>query len=42
MEEYREDKKGNKRYIVHETYMKYLQKILKEGLSRMERNHVYL
>jgi len=27
MEEYKEDIQGNKRYIVHETYNKYLPKI---------------
>jgi len=42
MEEYKEDTKRNKRYIVHETYNKYLPKILTEGLSRMDRNHVHL
>jgi len=42
MEEYPEDGKGNNQYIVHETYIKYLPKILTEGLSRMERNHVHL
>jgi len=42
MKEYREDDNGNTRYIVHETYVKYLLNILKEGLSRMERNHVHL
>jgi len=35
MKEYREDGKGNKHYIVHKTFIKYLQKILKEGLSRI-------
>jgi len=42
MEEYKEDMKGNKGYIVHETYNKYLPKILTEGLSRIDRNHVHL
>jgi len=42
MKEYREDGKGNIQYIVHETYIKYLPKILGEGLSRMDRNHVHL
>jgi len=42
MEEYREDKQGNKRYIVHETYIKYSPQILTEGLSRMDRNHIHL
>jgi len=42
MEEYREDINGNKRYIVHVTYHKYLPKILLEGLSQMDRNHVHL
>jgi len=34
--------KGSKRYIVHETYSKHLPKVLTEGLSRMDRNHVHL
>jgi len=42
MKKYRDDEIGNKRYIFHETYIKYLPKILNEGLSRMERNHVHL
>jgi len=42
MEEYKEDINGNKRYIVHETYEKYLPKILMEGLSRIDKNHVHL
>jgi len=42
MEAYREDMKGNKHYIFHETYQSYLPKILAEGLSRMERNHFHL
>jgi len=42
MKKYREDGKGNIQYIVHETYIKYLQKILNEGLSRMECNYVHL
>jgi len=42
VKEYREDRKGNIRYIVHETYIKYLPIILNEGLSRMERNHEHL
>jgi len=33
---------GHPRYLVHETYMKCLRAILKEGLSRMSRNHVHL
>jgi len=32
MKEYRLDGKDHKRYIVHETYIKYLPKILNEGL----------
>jgi len=42
MEEYKEGMNGHKRYIVHGTYNKYLPKILTEGLSRMDRNHVHL
>jgi len=42
MKKYREDGKDHKRYIVHKTYIKYLPKILNEGLSTMERNHVHL
>jgi len=42
MEEYIEDKKGNKRYMVHDTCSKYLPKIITEGLSRMEINHIHL
>jgi len=42
LKEYREDGVGNKRYIVDETYKKYLPKILDEGLSKMERNHIHL
>jgi len=42
MEEYKKDMKGNKKYIVHETYHKYLPKILTEGLSRMDKNPVHL
>jgi len=42
MKEYRDDGIGNKRYIVHKTYIKYVPKILNEGLSRMERNNVHL
>jgi len=42
MKEYRDDGIGNKRYFDHETYIKYLPKILNEGLSRMEDNHVHL
>jgi len=42
MKEYREDGKNHKRYIVHETYIKYLPKILNKVLSRIERNHVHL
>jgi len=42
MEDYKEDLKGNKRYIVHETYSKNLHKIMTEGLSGMDRNHVHL
>jgi len=30
------------KYLVHETYMKCLPAILKEGLNRMSRNHVHL
>jgi len=33
---------GHPRYLVHETYMKCLKAILKEGPNRMARNHVYL
>jgi len=33
---------GQKRYIVHETYFKCLPAILKQGLSRMGRNHIHL
>jgi len=33
---------GHPRYLVHETYMKWLPAILKEGLNRMSRNHVHL
>jgi len=32
---------GHSRWLVHETYIKYLPSILKEGLSRMARNHVH-
>jgi len=42
MEKYIKDIKGNKRYIVHETYQKHLPKIFAEGLSHMERNHIHL
>jgi len=42
MEEYKEDMRGNKRYIIHETYSKHLPKILIDGLSRMDKNHVHL
>jgi len=42
MKVYRKEDNGNKRYIVHETFLKYLPNILKEGLSRMECNHVHL
>jgi len=33
---------GHPRYLVHETYMKCLPAILKEGLNRMARNQVHL
>jgi len=33
---------GHTRYLVHKTYMKLLQAIVKEGLIRMLRNHVHL
>jgi len=42
MKEYRDDGIENKRYIVHKKNIKYLPKILNEGLSKMERNHAHL
>jgi len=42
MKEYREDIKGNKCYIVHETYSKYLPKISTKGLSRMDKTYIHL
>jgi len=39
--EYNETGKGNKRFLVHETYMKCLPSILKDGLSRMSRNNIH-
>jgi len=40
--EYDETARGNKRFLVHETYVKYLPAILKDGLSRMSRNNIHL
>jgi len=40
--EYDELAYRNKRYIIHDTYAKYLPAILSKGLSRMGRNNVHL
>jgi len=40
--EYNETARGNRRYLVHETYLKCLPGILKNGLSRMSRNNIHL
>jgi len=39
--EYDETIRGNRRFLAHETYMKYLPAFLKDGLSRMSRNNIH-
>jgi len=39
--EYNETGRGHKRFLVHETYIKYLPSILRDGLSRMSRNNIH-
>jgi len=40
--EYNEKLGSNRRYLVHETYLRWLPAILEKGLSRMGRNNVHL